>query len=739
MNEPLIRLCLVLHNHQPIGNFDSVCEQAYQESYLPFLNAFEPFANLRISLHTSGSLMQWLDDHHPEYLDRLAGLVAAGRIEIIGGAYYEPILTMIPSRDRLGQITRYTDFLQQRLGGKVLGMWIPERVWEASLTTDIASAGIQYTVLDDFHFACAGLRAEQLDGYYVTEDQGQMLRVFPGSEKLRYLIPFATPQETVDYCRQIGQRRPGSVIVFGDDGEKFGTWPNTFKHVYQDGWLLQFFTALTENQSWLRTSTLLEAVETTAPVGKIYLPDASYREMTEWAYPVAKQREYSELAHAGEQDPQWPLLRSHMRGGFWRNFKVKYPESNEMYARMMYVSDRLNSLETSSARSQDPQLENARKHLYQAQCNCAYWHGAFGGVYLPHLRNAVFAHLIRAENHLRQWQQTNAGVAWGDDAKASQAIECHSQDFDFDGHAEVRLANDLVSLWISPQRGGQLYEMDLHSAAHNFLATLQRRPEVYHDKIVAGQSQAANDTASIHDRVVLKRDDLDQFLQYDSRLRKTLVDHFWDENVEMEDVARGIALERGDFADGAYRATIRRKSDRVQVMMQRDGNAWGIPLKVTKGITLAANSSELQIDYMIEGIPAGQRFHFGVEFNFSGLPDNQADRFFATGDPAVAIGHLGTQLDLEGGQEIQLHDQWAGLQVRLSADQTTHFWGFPIQTVSQSESGFELVHQSVVVQPHWIVSGDDAGRWAVRMRLDLAHRPQVTEAQELAGAMLSAD
>jgi len=36
-----IRLCLVLHNHQPVGNFDGVFEKAYQDSYLPFLNVFE--------------------------------------------------------------------------------------------------------------------------------------------------------------------------------------------------------------------------------------------------------------------------------------------------------------------------------------------------------------------------------------------------------------------------------------------------------------------------------------------------------------------------------------------------------------------------------------------------------------------------------------------------------------------------------------------------------------------------
>ena len=73
-----IRFCLVLHNHQPIGNFDSVYEQAYQDSYLPFLDVFEHYADLQISLHTSGPLMEWLDEHHPDYLDRLAALVVGG-------------------------------------------------------------------------------------------------------------------------------------------------------------------------------------------------------------------------------------------------------------------------------------------------------------------------------------------------------------------------------------------------------------------------------------------------------------------------------------------------------------------------------------------------------------------------------------------------------------------------------------------------------------------------------------
>ena len=167
-----IYLCLAIHNHQPVGNFDHVFEQAYEDSYLPFLEVFDRYSSLRISLHTSGPLMEWLDANHSDYVDRLAQLVADGRIEIVGGPFYEPVLTMIPSRDRIGQIRDYTNWLESRLGATINGMWMPERVWEQQLTSDLSAANIRYTLLDDCHFKNAGLRDEQLHSHFVTENDG---------------------------------------------------------------------------------------------------------------------------------------------------------------------------------------------------------------------------------------------------------------------------------------------------------------------------------------------------------------------------------------------------------------------------------------------------------------------------------------------------------------------------------------------------------------------------------------
>jgi alpha-amylase len=700
-----IRLILALHNHQPIGNFEHVFQQAYEDSYLPFLDVFSRYESLRIALHTSGALMEWLDAAHPEYVDRLAQLAGQGRIEILGGAYFEPILAMIPSRDRIGQIRTYSRWLQNRLGATVRGMWVPERVWEQSFTRDIVDAGIEYTILDDFHFKMAGLGDDELLGHLTTEDEGRTMSVFPGSERLRYTIPFAAPQDTIDYLAGLSEHRPGAVVLFGDDGEKFGTWPETKKHVYEDGWLVRFFDALTANRDWLHVTTPSEAMDAVPPVGKVYLPDCSYREMTEWALPTEQLLEYERISHEMRDDPRWPALRRFVGGGFWRNFKVKYPEANEMYARMMMVSKRLDEMLSEGASG--PLVEKARTYLYRGQCNCGHWHGAFGGIYLPHLRNAVYRSLIAADNALDR-------VA----GRPETWIEADTDDYNFDSRTEIRLTNDRMMAMVLPSRGGQLVELDVRRIEHNLLATLTRQPEAYHQKILAGGNRENGSCASIHDRMVFKHPDLDQRIQYDPYPRKSLLDLFYDNDATLEAVAAGQAPDRGDFTAALYEARIRRNPDRIQVQLTRAGTALGVPVRITKGLTLDAGSSTLEIGYLLEDLPQGRPLLFAVELNFAGLPAGADDRYFHDLD-GKRLGQLGGKLDLADVLGLGLTDEWLGIDVGLKVSRPTHFWTFPVETVSQSEGGFELVHQSTVVQPHWYVTPDREGRWMATIELAL--------------------
>jgi alpha-amylase len=427
--------------------------------------------------------------------------------------------------------------------------------------------------------------------------------------------------------------------------------------------------------------------------------------MTEWALPADQLVEYERVVHEMRDNPNWQVLKRFMRGGFWRNFKVKYPESDEMYCRMMIVSRRLQEMIELGHGGET--IERARIELYRAQCNCAYWHGAFGGLYLPHLRNAVYNHLISADNLLEK----AAG-------RAETWIEAAADDFNFDTRQEVRLANDKLVAMVAPGHGGHLEELDVRKIKLNLLATLARRIEAYHRKVLAGAGANSDQVASIHDRVVFKQPDLDKRLQYDDHLRKSLVDLFYDNDASLEAVVSGQAPQQGDFLNSAYEARIRRNPDRIQVQLSRDGLAGGAPLRITKGLTLDAGSSTLQVAYLLENLPQNHPLHFAVEMNFAGLPAGAEDRYFSDSE-GNRLGQLGARLDLADAFGLSLIDQWQGIEVGLKMSRKTRFWTFPVETVSQSEGGFELVHQSVVVMPHWIVEADKDGRWSVTMQLAL--------------------
>jgi alpha-amylase len=397
-----------------------------------------------------------------------------------------------------------------------------------------------------------------------------------------------------------------------------------------------------------------------------------------------------------------------------------------MYARMQMVSRRLAQMVDGGA--QGELVNQARLELYRGQCNCSYWHGAFGGAYLPHLRNAVYQHLIAADNLLDQFE----GRSWQPDQEPW--VELTAADYNLDGRQEVRLANNRVTALVAPAEGGQLYELDAKAICHNLLASLARRPEAYHRAVLRGPSANGDgSTASIHDRVVFKQEGLDQRLGYDRWQRNSLVDHFFAADVDPAEVAAGRAEELGDFVHGVYDAKLRRSEGKIQLQLTREGAVQGRKLKVTKGITLTLGEPTLEVAYYLENVPADIALHLAPEFNFAGLPAGADDRYF-TGSDHQRLGQLGHQLDLQGMTQLGLTDEWLGISAVLSFDQPAAIWTYPVDTVSQSEGGFELVHQSVAVLPHWVVIPDADGRWSATMRLTIdtslaeSRMPQLAEA-----------
>ncbi len=180
-----IHFGLVLHNHQPVGNFPWVFQQVYEEAYLPMIEALERHPTVRLSLHYTGSLLDWMREAHPAFLQRIAALAQREQVEMVSGGYYEPILPSIPHSDQLAQIHRLSERIARDFGAQASGMWIAERVWEPELPHLLREAGIEWTILDDVHFKNVGLEDSDLYGYYATEDQSSVLKVFATSKSMR--------------------------------------------------------------------------------------------------------------------------------------------------------------------------------------------------------------------------------------------------------------------------------------------------------------------------------------------------------------------------------------------------------------------------------------------------------------------------------------------------------------------------------------------------------------------------
>ena len=685
-----------IHDHQPVGNFDFVFEDAYQRAYLPFLDVLEAHPKIRLAQHYSGILFEWILKHHPDYINRLKKMVQSGQIEMITGAYYEPILVSVPDADKRGQIQKLTTTLKKYTGYEAKGFWLAERVWEPHLPKILKESGISYTIVDDSHFKYVGLREDVLAGYYVTEEQGTTLNIFPICEKLRYAIPFKEVDETIEFLRNLATEEGSKMAIFADDGEKFGIWPGTYEHVYANGWLDKFFSELEKNMDWIRMIHFSEAIEQIKPLGRVYLPAASYREMMEWALPAKSTRKLEDFEDVLKLQSLFEQYGIFVRGGFWRNFLAKYPESNKMHKKMLYVSQKVWK---AKPKLSPQEFQKAKDHLWAGQCNCPYWHGVFGGLYLSHLRFAIYRNLIQAENIADK-----ALVS-------SNKIRAIKKDFNADGYDELLVETPALNLYFAPHVGGTLFELDIRGKAINLLDTMSRREEAYHRKLTEAAKQPrpnhnGNEIASIHDLVVTKEKGLEKLLNYDWYDHHSLIDHFFNVSTKIEDVMTVKYGEEGDFVNQPYRVRTKRVGDQLNVILTRKGGVWiesqWTPLTVHKEILISNDHSNLDISYTIQNNSHKKiDLFFGVEWNFALMAGKSDDRYYEIPGRALKENYLASVGETSDVTEIWLKDEWLKIGIQFLFDEPVKLWRFPIETVSLSEAGFEKVYQSSVVLPTW--------------------------------------
>jgi len=711
-------LLMAIHFHQPVGNFDHVIEKACDKCYIPFMGVLKQYPDIRMSFHFTGCLLEWIEKKRPEMLGTIRGMVKSGQVEMMSGGFYEPILVSIPERDRISQIKMLSGFVKEEFGYEPKGAWVAERVWEPNLAAVFSDAGIKYIILDDTHFFYAGVKNDDKHGYYITEDNGKKVAVFPSDKTLRYHIPFRLPWECVSYMKSVAERMHDPVFIYGDDGEKFGEWPGTNKWVYEDGWLKNFFDELMRNNKWITTKKFADCLAERDPLGRVYLPTASYGEMLKWALPADNQEWFEDVLddvkRCGKEEFYGPFLR----GGFWRSFLARYPESNQMNKKMLYVSDKVQVLRQKIA--DKGAMADIEKELFRGQCNCPYWHGVFGGLYLFHLRKAIYESLIKAEVGIDK-------ALYG----GKPFLDARVLDMDADGSDEAVVENRELALCFAPAKGGTLREIDSKTAYHNVTNVLSRRKEAYHRRILqkiremeGHAGYGSGKIESIHDVIQLKDAAIKDHLSYDWYDRCGLIDHFIRSEVDIRSFSSCTFHESGDFVKGRYSLDLGRSKEDIVITMARKGAVDSVPVSVTKKITLPKEGSFLTVDYTVKNeSTTSLNVMFGPEFNIT-MPDAASDRYWLEVDTSEERKGLNDSIERIGVKVIKIEDRDKRFSCRFELSEECRLWHFPVKTVSQSETAYELNYQSSAIFPAWKLDLKGGERKNIRIRLDIrAIRP----------------
>ena len=658
MSQP-VSLLFGVHAHQPVGNFPEVLVDAHRRCYKPFLEVLYRYPQFRFALHISGWLLDYLSDRYPDDMAMLREMVTRDQVELFGAGDTEPVLAAIPNRDRIGQIETFSNKLEMKLGRRPEGAWLTERVWESTVVPALADCGIRYVIVDDYHFLCAGKTLAELSGYFTTEEDGRVLDLFPISEALRYRLPFSPPHEVVAYIESqaniSGGERTTAAIYF-DDIEKFGIWPETYQWVYEKGWLENFIQGVLSSPLILTQHYRdYHAAEKTK--GIVYLPTTSYIEMNEWTLPAQPANVYANLVRQAKTAGWYEGNRAFLRGGIWKNFFSRYPESNWMHKRMLSLSSRLSMLHERTHE------ETMTRKLYEAQANDAYWHGLFGGLYLPHLRRAIFSAMIELEALLDACE-----------ARAARFVE----DTDFDGIEELYLQNGFIQAVLKLDGSGSIFELDSYALKHNFGDTLTRQVEHYYEQIFrsgsGGPQHSGDGIASAHERVSFKH-------------------VIGPADLEADDHARSLFVDRLNGAFVAYSHPIdpvERRGSSIELSSEHVG----------KNIELAGNA--IYISYRF---PSGVSGVFSTEINIA-MPscDGWGGRYVHGGEILCGFGQL---LQLSAMYELTLDDDVLGGSVKLKTSSPVALIAKPCYSVSQSEGGFEKIMQAVTLALEWPLSSPD--------------------------------
>ena len=653
-----ISLVFGTYNSQPLGLQDHLYEDAYQKAYKPFLTAVYNYPEISLSLHYSGPLLSWLEKRHPEFITVLREMVDRKQVEILGGSYFEPMLPILPSSDRVGQIEMMTTYLRKTFGRRSRGFWISGNIWESQLAYTLKSCGMEYFFLDERVFQDAGVREKRLLEPVLTEDQGKPIHVLPLCHRLKEQFFRLSPDELVSRMEELTQGVSGSpVISLLLPGESLSNKTSRTALSCNMTWLEEFFELLLKKKDLFETDLPGKLIRNIHVSERRYFPATSYNRLMEW-------RDCSRDDKKNDQR-------------HFRHFLTSYKESDLLYSKMMYTQVLVNQVRGDKYRK-----KSAREELWKGQNHSPYWHGPDRGIYNIQLRHNAYRFLIEAEKITRE--------------KGIFIPALTPVDFDMDGRNEYLYQGHTLNAY-AHLKGGVLFELDYLPSCWNYLNTFSH----YQD-------------FSTPEGVELK----DQYTRkafHDHFFEKAELESFQNnQHTEAGDFLNGQYEVQNHNREKHVLVLTRTGS------ISRDGKK--SPLMVKKQFDFKRNSIEVQYEITNKGYEKwsyhfGSELNLALP-----APETHESRFCYINDREEFLDFDGEPVELKNLQILQIQDLMNNttLQVDFSIS-PSNFWSFPLETpyVYPCTDHIESLYQGTTFLPQWDITLFPGESWILDISLKI--------------------
>ena len=234
-----------------------------------------------------------------------------------------------------------------------------------------------------------------------------------------------------------------------------------------------------------------------------------------------------------------------------------------------------------------------------------------------------------------------------------------------------------------------------------------------------GRSQLQRLTPDFGWDAYLKELGLEKFLVYDRWLRHTFRLFVFDPSLKHSDYEALALHEHAGLAGGEFTVSSSSAHDaelthEVQFVLPDAESVAPIALRATKRFSFGPAPGGCEIACEVElklEAPVGRPVAVGLESVVNLLAPGTTDRFFETPSGRQDLRFSGTL----PGPALRMEDGWQRVRIALNAPGAEQYWIAPIETVSESEEGFERVYQGSQMLAVWYPGLSGQTTWTGRL------------------------